>query len=92
MDHMWLGPVGHEYVGNHNSVAKLESTWCYVVFDSDLRNLLGGGELWRERIKILLKKFFKLCWSLAKERCNQWCRIRECAGRIEAGLHRRSPA
>ena len=42
--------------------------------------------------KILLKEFFKLCWRLAKYRCNQLCRIRERVGRIDVGLHRMNKA
>ena len=43
MNYVQLNPVGHEYVGNLNGAAKLESTWCYVVFGS-------GGELQGERV------------------------------------------
>ena len=35
----------------------IESTKCFVVFGSDLRNLHRGGELWGE-YKILLVEFF----------------------------------
>ena len=53
INYVWFDPVRHGYVGNHNGAAKLESTWCYVVFDSDLRNLHRGGELWGEKNKRL---------------------------------------
>jgi len=59
MNYVWLNPVGYGYVSNHNGATKLESTWCYVVFGSDLRNLHRGGELWGEG-KILLIEFVKL--------------------------------
>jgi len=30
----------------------------------------------------MLKEFFKLCWRLVKDRCNQWFRTRECVSCI----------
>ena len=58
VEYVWLDPIGYEYVGNHNGAAKLVSTWCYVVFGSDLGNLYRGGELWGEG-KILMIEFVK---------------------------------
>jgi len=48
MNYVWLDPVGHGVRRQPQWCSQLESTWCYVVFGSNLGNLHRGGELWGE--------------------------------------------
>ena len=77
------------YVGNHNGAANWNRHGAMLYSTQIWKSSLRWRIVKREG-KILLIEFFKLCWRLDKDRCNQWCQIREHISHINGGLHRRN--